>query len=129
MKRFYTQFKLYFAAVLLLAIAGKANAQVTADDLVGTYSFKADLTIVDEELGELLSSDFTFTIAKNSATNLQISGFPIETASIPSTFGDGTISFNWQDVNNTYVYNFANINGDNPYGDSRFYLTWGISAL
>ena len=124
MKKIYTQFKLYFVAALLLAFAGKANAEVTIDDIAGTYKFKATLTINDNDYAELLTDEFTFTIANNSG--LQIKGFIVESQSCYAGLSDGQIAFNQQYMDPNGVITLSNTNGDYPYGNPPIFPTWNV---
>ena len=78
MKKVYTMFKL-FVATVLISFAGKANAAVTADDLVGTYSFTADFVLdSNHELAELLTGSFTFEIYKDEQGYYAVRNFAME---------------------------------------------------
>ena len=129
MKKIYTQFKLYFVAVLLLAFAGKANAEVTADDLVGTYSFTADFAPNnDNELAELLTGNFTFEIIKDNDGYYAVKNFALERQLTYFDFKEGTITFNSAELSYGLL-DFADENGSYPYAwPDMFELKWYVDG-
>lgn len=134
MRKFYSFFKLYVAAALLITFAGKANAeettdkQLTANDLVGTYSFTADFDLDNSnELSELLTGSFTFEIVKDGQGYYAVKGFAIENQQTYFSFEGGAIMFNSAELSYGTL-DFADANGSYPYGSPMYYPTWNVDS-
>ena len=127
MKKVYTMFKL-FVATVLISFAGKANAAVTADDLVGTYSFTADFVLdSNHELAELLTGSFTFEIYKDEQGYYAVRNFAMEGQRTYFSLEEGILKFNSAELSSGV--DFADEKGSYPYEwPDMYYPTWSVDG-
>lgn len=133
MKKIYLLLKLCCVAALCFVYAGRANATINEGD----YNFTSDFTLVDQSFSDVLSSDCTFTITKNSTgASITISNFLVNSTISNLYTGQSTSGTQSVELFALYVDNlrFADINGKYPDGyldpdtdeyiDEEFALIW-----
>ena len=122
MKKFLLSFKMCCMTVLFLSVCSSVSAQF-ADDVVGTWHFTANFTLVDQDWNGEFNGDCTVTITKNSATNVTITGLAGITGEYDSWYAnlDGSNTFSLNSIAigdmNSSPISFADKEGNSPYAN------------